>query len=211
MRCALFYSQSKSRKVADDARFQEAVVLVDKRSVMKKLGIIAAMVSSLFCSCGKNDEEKIYTTDELGVIVEWGRIGWDEIYNETDASVTLIVSAYAGEDTSIINPGSFIMLDVGGFMPRISIDESYSVTIRLSDGKEIVCSRGAEDSWSKHFFSNFEQRQESEIVSLVDGKKVRHDLIVRTYHIDNTLVELWRASNPVAMARLATAAITSEI
>ena len=96
-------------------------------------------------------------------------------------------------------------------MPCISIDESYSVTIKLSDGKEIVCSRGAEDSWSKHFFSNFEQRQESEIVSLVDGKKVRHDLIVRTYHIDNTLVELWRAGNPVAMARLATAAITSEI
>ena len=178
---------------------------------MNKLGIIAAMVTLLFCSCEKNDEEKIYTTDELGVLVEWGRIGWNEIYNETDASVTLIVSAYAGEDTSIIKPGSFIMLDVGGFMPCISIDESYSVTIKLSDGKEIVCSRGAEDSWSKHFFSNFEQRQESEIVSLVDGKKVRHDLIVRTYHIDNTLVELWRAGNPVAMARLATAAITSEI
>ncbi len=169
------------------------------------------MVSSLFCSCGKNDEERIYTTDELGVFVEWGRIGWNEIYNETDASVTLIVSAYAGDVTSTINPGEFVTLDVGGFMPGISIDESYSVTIKLSDGKEIVCSRSAEDSWSKHFFSNFEQRQESEIVSLNDGKKVRHDLAVRTYHIDNTLVELWRASNPVAMARLETAAITSEI
>ena len=160
---------------------------------MNKLGIIAAMVTLLFCSCEKNDEEKIYTTEELGVIVEWGRIGWNEVYNETGASITLIVSAYAGDVTSTINPGEFVTLDVGGFMPRISIDESYSVTIRLSDGKEIVCSRGAEDSWSKRFFNNFEQREEYEVVVLEDGRKVRHNLAVRTYHIDNTLVELWRA------------------
>ena len=151
------------------------------------------MGTLLFCSCGKNDEERIYTTEELGVIVDWGRCGWNEVYNETDAAVTLIVSAYAGDVTSTINPGEFVTLDVGAFRPSISIDESFSVTIRLSDGKEIVCSHGGEDSWSKHFFSNFEQRQEFEIVPLVDGKKVRHDLIVRTYHIDKTLVELWRA------------------
>ncbi|MBO7574353.1 MAG: hypothetical protein J6S99_00865 [Bacteroidales bacterium] len=49
-----------------------------------------------------------------------------------------------------------------------------------------------EDAWSKRFFEHFEKREEFEVVEMVEGKKVRHDLVVCTYHIDDTLIDLWR-------------------
>ena len=157
---------------------------------MKRLLLIAASVALVLCSC---EEEKIYTEDELNVIVEWIRGGWSEVYNETQGSVTLITSyPYYDDITSVINKGQCAVLDAGAAVRGKSIDECIKAIIKLDDGTEIMCTKVDENDWSKRFFQKYEQRQEYEVVEL-DGKKLRHDLIVRTYHIDNELIELWRS------------------
>lgn len=162
---------------------------------MKKLMILAAL-SAVVLSCGK--EEKVYTPEELGAIIEWGSSGWSEVYNDLEGTVTLITTylEYDGinttEKSSVIKPGEFVKLAIGAFVPGVSIGESLSASIKLSDGSEILCTRGADNAWSKRFYETFTERQEQEIVEM-DGKKVRHDLSVQTYHIDKTLVNLWQA------------------
>lgn len=162
---------------------------------MKKLMILAAL-SAVVLSCGK--EEKVYTPEELGAIIEWGSSGWSEVYNDLEGTVTLITTylEYDGinttEKSSVIKPGEFVKLAIGAFVPGVSIGESLSASIKLSDGSEILCTRGADNAWSKRFYETFTERQEQEIVEM-DGKKVRHDLSVLTYHIDRTLVNLWQA------------------
>ena len=162
---------------------------------MKKLMILAAL-SAVVLSCGK--EEKVYTPEELGAIIEWGSSGWSEVYNDLEGTVTLITTylEYDGinttEKSSVIKPGEFVKLAIGAFVPGVSIGESLSASIKLSDGSEILCTRGADNAWSQRFYETFTVRQEQEIVEM-DGKKVRHDLSVLTYHIDRTLVNLWQA------------------
>jgi len=162
---------------------------------MKKLMILAAL-SAVVLSCGK--EEKVYTPEELGAIIEWGSSGWSEVYNDLEGTVTLITTylEYDGinttEKSSVIKPGEFVKLAIGAFVPGVSIGESLSASIKLSDGSEILCTRGADNAWSKRFYETFTERQEQEIVEM-HGKKVRHDLSVLTYHIDRTLVNLWQA------------------
>ena len=166
---------------------------------MKKLVIPAALatLAAMACSCGK--EEKVYTEDELGVIVEWNSSGWSEVYNDLEETVTMVTTypdvqylEKTKEKTSVIKPGDFVKLETGAFMPGVSIEESISASIRLGDGTEILCTHGADDAWSKRFYGNYTQRQEQDIIDF-DGKKLRHDLTVRTYHIDRTLIELWQA------------------
>lgn len=181
------------------------IIIVRSKSItdsnMRKLVILAAMAAMMFCSCEQNlaEDEKVFTEEELGVEVEWGRSGWSEVNNEMDGSVTLVTTypdVYNSEKTtdltSVINPGDFIKLDMGAYVPGVSIDESLTASIILSDGSEILCTRGSKDAWSKRFFENYQQRSETEIVEL-DGKKLSHELIVRSFHIDKTLVELWLA------------------
>lgn len=157
---------------------------------MKRLAFIAACVASVLCSCEK---EKIYTEDELCVIVEWIRGGWSEVYNETQGSVTLITSYFYYDDiTSVIDKGECAVLDAGAAVPGKSIPECLKAVIKLDDGTEIICTKGDDKDWSKRFFQNYESRQEYEVVDF-HGKKLRHDLIIRTYHIDNELIELWRS------------------
>lgn len=164
---------------------------------MKKLMILAAL-SAVVLSCGK--EEKVYTPEELGAIIEWGSSGWSEVYNDLEATVTLTTTyldmhdgTKTTEKSSVIKPGEFVKLAIGAFVPGVSIGESLSASIKLSDGSEILCTRGADNAWSKRFYETFTERQEQEIVEMHDGKKVRHDLSVLTYHIDRTLVNLWQA------------------
>lgn len=172
---------------------------------MKRLFILTALTVAAFCSCERNlAEEMIYTAEELGVYVEWARSGWSEVFNGTDRTVTLVTTYpdihNTGEErelTSVIAPGEFIKLDSrGAFTPGVSIDESLTASIKWGDGTEILCTRDAENAWSRHFYGSFEEREEYEVVPLGDGRKVRHDLVVRTFHIDRTLVELWRAGQP---------------
>lgn len=157
-------------------------------------------VSLILCACQAEEitqDEGIYTPEELGMIVEWTRGGWSEVYNELDSQVTLVTTYYSDNQesqtvTSVIKPGSFVTLDAGAYLPGISIDECQTASIRISEDEEILCTRGALNPWTYSFFKNFEQRKEFEIVEL-DGKKVRHDMVVRTYHISNTLLKLWQA------------------
>ena len=168
--------------------------------LIKRLVILTA-IAAAFCSCERNPAgEVVYTAEELGVYVEWGRSGWSEVFNETGRTVTL-ETTYPDIDnagkkrelTSVIAPGEFIKLDHGAFMPGVSIDESLTASVKWDDGTVILCTRGADNAWSRHFYGSFEEREEYEIVPLADGRKVRHDLVVRTFHIDRTLVELWQA------------------
>lgn len=163
---------------------------------MKQLTIALFVAATALCACGKC--EKIYTPEELGWYLEWTRSGWSEVKNETDETVTLItaypylsVSFPERTVTSEIRPGDAARLDRGDFMPGVSIDECTTATIKLGDGSEIVCVRAGEDPWSKRFFENCEERYDYEIVEL-DKKKIKHGLTIRTFHIDNRLIELWK-------------------
>jgi hypothetical protein len=176
---------------------------------MKRFVIVAVLASMALGACGNLEEdEKIYTAGELGMIIEWNYSGWSEVMNETDETVTL-VTTYTDlnsdirptELTSVIKPGNAVQLKSGAFIPGVSIGECLTATIKLGDGTEIVCTRGYyesrydchyDDPWSERFFGNYEQRGDYE-VRICQGKKVRHDLTIRTYHIDKTLVNVWTA------------------
>ena len=91
------------------------------------------------------------------------------------------------------------MLKIGLFLRGESIQEALSTTIRLSDGTEFVCERDGTDPWSERFYSGNVQKRygyETSVVRYGDhaGKKLRHDIVIKTYHIDSTLVDLWRSS-----------------
>ena len=166
---------------------------------MRKRVLLAAWATMAFCSC--EPEEKIYTESELGAIIEWASLGWDEIYNNLEGTVTLITThpdmhsaEPAVEKTSLIPPGGFDKREIGCFFPAFSLSESLTATIRLADGTEIQCTHDADDAWSKRLYETFSQRHEEEIVDF-HGKKLRHPLTIVTYHIDDTLVELWRTGN----------------
>lgn len=163
-----------------------------KNNTMKRLGIALFAATMVLCAC-----EKIYTTDELGAIVEWSSSGWSIVQNDLSETVTLVTTyrpmASRSKDTitSILTPGDTVQLHMGAFVPGVSIDECITATIKLRNETDIVCTRGADDPCSKHFFQNFQQRSTFEVVEL-HGKNVRHDMVIRTYHIDQTLVDLWK-------------------
>lgn len=121
---------------------------------IKRLGLLVACAAMVFCSCGK--DERIYTEDELNMIVEWSRAGWTEVINKTDGAVTLITEypdyCHVKELTSVLQKGDTVKLDWGAQAPGVSILECTKVTVKLSDGSEIVCDWDAKNPWSKRFF-----------------------------------------------------------
>ncbi|MBQ6045693.1 MAG: hypothetical protein IJL42_09255 [Bacteroidales bacterium] len=165
---------------------------------MKKLVTLAVLAAMAFCSCTK-DNEKIYTLEEigkLGISIDLAYCGWSEVYNDTKETVTLITS-YPMPDrhepvTSVIKPGDFVKLMNGVMLYGKSIDECITASIILGDGTEILCSQKRDDNWSQYFFENFDQRVEPEITIAFD-KKVRIDHIVKTYHINDALIEIGKA------------------
>ncbi len=181
--------------------------------LMKRLVFWATMTALVLSGCEKetgtalvlsgceketgSDEDKIYTEDELGVIVEWGRCGWSEVKNETEATVKLTTSypfGYHEDVTSDIVAGEMVKLDIGAAVPGVSIEESIRAVINLADGTEIVCVQSSQMTpWAERFYTNFEKEETYEVIDL-DGKKLRHDLVVLTYHIDQTLIDLWKES-----------------
>ena len=168
-----------------------------KRFVL--LALLAAVSCSQIQSIIEEVEDKVYTESELGMHIDWLYSGWSEVYNDLEGTVTLVATypdeydlASTTDKTSVIEPGEFIKLNIGSYRNGESIGESRAVNIKLSDGSEIFCIPGADNAWSKQFYDGFEQRKEYEIVE-IDGKRLRHDLIVLTYHIDQKLVDLWRA------------------
>ena len=146
---------------------------------------------------GPSGCEKIYTEEELGVIVEWVRCGWSEVKNETEASVKLPTSyplGYHDDVTSVIKAGEMVKLDIGAAAPGVSINESLRTVIQLADGTEIVCVQAQQMTpWAERFYTNYEKEDTYEVIDL-DGKKLRHDMVILTYHIDQTLIDLWKES-----------------
>ena len=168
-----------------------------KIHTMKRWGIALLAATMVLCAC-----EKIYTPEELGMIVEWRSSGWSEVINETGETATLVTlypshgNAYS-ELTTVILPGDAARFERGAFLPLVSIEECASATIKLSNETEIVCTRGTDDPWSDHFYNNRQSRDTFEIVVMPDiperpETKVRHNLVISTYHIDQTLVDLWK-------------------
>ena len=162
---------------------------------MKRIAILAALAALLLSGCKK--EPAYYTEDELGVIIEWSRYGYSEVKNETNAPVTLVTSyrsGYPKDITSVIQPGEAIQLDIGAAVPGASIQESRQAIICLADGTEILCVHSTADHmtpWAKQFYTHYEQEQTYEIVDF-EGKKLRHNLVVMTYHIDQELIDIWK-------------------
>lgn len=165
---------------------------------MKRILLLTVIASLALIGCGdyvQTEEDKIYTEEELGVIVEWIRGGWSEVKNETGETVTLVTSypfGYHEDVTSEIPAGEAVKLDIGAAAPGTSIGESSYAVISLSNGDEIVCIQAETMTpWAERFYTNFEKEETYEVVDL-DGKKLRHDLVILTYHIDQTLIDLWK-------------------
>ena len=155
---------------------------------------VAAVILTAFCACGKDD--RLYTADELGVEVEWARAGWTEVINQTDGTVTLVTEypdfIHKKEITSVLQPGDTVKLDWGEVDPGVSILECTKATIRFGDGTTVVCEKNAKNPWSTRFFKIGEPRFEYEVdETIVKGKKIRHNLTVYSFYIDDELMELW--------------------
>ena len=58
-------------------------------SYMRKVLILAALS---VIACSKATEEKVYTEAELGVYIDWAYLGWSEVYNNLDGTVTLVTT-----------------------------------------------------------------------------------------------------------------------
>lgn len=100
---------------------------------MKTLGLAALCTAAILCSC----EERIFTVEELGMIIDWGYCGWSEVLNDTDGTVTLTTSySYADiqDIISVIKPGDYVELKIGAFAPGVSIQECRTAKVRLLDG-----------------------------------------------------------------------------
>ena len=163
---------------------------------MKRLSVIAVCLAFLFCGCEQIvPEERIYTEGELNMKVEWTRYGWDEVINETGVPVTLTaiyppMFSYHDSLTFVIPKADTLKLDIKAFKPMSSISECMAVTIELGSGETFVCNRLGNDAWSIRFW-NCQKRDTFEVVQIGD-KKVRHDMVAMTYHIDQELVDCWR-------------------
>ncbi|MBR5034191.1 MAG: hypothetical protein IKX71_02690 [Bacteroidales bacterium] len=167
-----------------------------KLSYVRFLLFLAAIA---VVACSKVPDDKIYTEQELGVVIDWLYLGWSEVYNNLDGTVTLVTTYpdYSDkkiEKTFVIEPGNFVKMEIGCFAPGTSISESLTATIKLSDGNEILCTNGADNTWSKRFYETFEQRNEDVILD-IDGKKLRRSMLYVTYHIDKSLVDIWQADH----------------
>ena len=162
---------------------------------MRRVVFLAALAA---VACSKAPDDKVYTEAELVVAIDWAYLGWSEVYNNLDETVTLVTtypdhSDKTIEKTFVIEPGDFVKMEIGCFAPGMSISESLTATIKLNDGTEILCTNGADNAWSKHFYETFEQRNEDAIVDF-NGKKLRHSWLYVTYHIDKSLVDIWQAN-----------------
>ena len=161
-------------------------------SYMRMVILLAALAA---VACTKDD--RVYAEKELDVVFDWAYLGWSEVYNDLNETLTLVAtypdhSDKIKEKTYVIEPGDFVKMEIGAFVPGSSIGESITAAIKLSDGTEILCTNGADDPWSKRFYETFEQRNEYEIMDF-KGKKFRHSWLYVTYHIDNSLVDIWLA------------------
>ena len=159
-------------------------------SYMRMVVLLAVLA---VVACSKDD--RIYDENELNAVIDWAYLGWSEVYNDLDKTVTLVTTYpdYSGrieEKTYVIEPGDFVKMEIGAFAPGTSIGESLTATIKLADGTEILCTKGADNPWSKLFYETFEQRNEYEIMNF-ERKKYRHSWLYVTYHIDKSFVDTW--------------------
>ena len=162
-----------------------------KMSSYLRIGFILAALATVACS----KDDRIYDEKELNAVFDWAYCGWSEVYNDLDETVTLVTTCpdYSNkiiERTYVIEPGDVAKMEIGAFVPGVSIGESITATIKLADGTEILCTNGADNPWSQRFYGTFEQRNEVEIKDF-EGKKFRHSWLYVTYHIDKSLVDIW--------------------
>lgn len=156
----------------------------------KLLCLLAIAFSLLSC---ENNDERIYNIDELPIEVDWAYSGWDYVKNETPESLVLITEYLSGQTLiHTVEANGVLQLTIGCAGPGNSIDETIKTTIRLKDGTEIICSPASKSSWSERFYyTNVDKTKDEEIVE-VNNNKVRRELINKTHHIDNLLIDLYR-------------------
>ena len=94
---------------------------------MRKVLILAALS---VIACSKATEEKVYTEAELGVYIDWAYLGWSEVYNNLDGTVTLVTtypdvhySEKTIEKAFVIEPGDLVKMEIGAFAPGTSISD----------------------------------------------------------------------------------------
>ena len=144
---------------------------------MKKLFLVIAAMSCV-CSCVSD--------------VDWDYAGWSEVVNETSQSVTFEATYHIGmgdtiTETENIKSGDTFKRYISKQGDFQSVHDAITVTIILADGQKIQCKNESSDSWSRRFYDNYENRNSAER----SGFR-RHEIIIETFHIDDTLIELWR-------------------
>ena len=156
---------------------------------MKKILILAASIF-LLAACYAD--------------IDWSYNGYAEIKNETSGTVTVTISP--AEDSPYIGLYSHMpsrpengVINAGEALTKYywnpdqeSIKgglEPLTVTITLAGGSKIICSPDSDASWSRRFYDNSETRK-----SALWSHFQRHEIVIETYHIDEELLELWRAS-----------------
>lgn len=180
-------------------------------------GYFQAACMAFFCfSCTPaiNEEvvdDHVYTVSELynefGIVLEWRWIGRCEVYNETSGPVMMTITypywAQREPLTVVMNSGEYTSLKIGSLY---TVGEDLSACAKTAfifeNGTEIVITpdmgEGWPNAWSEYFLTNINVQDDYEIIEQnIDGvtRKIRHDLVVVTYHINETLVNLWRSAH----------------
>lgn len=137
------------------------------------------------------------------VSIEWDYIGWSEVINETSNQVVL-TTVYPREpnsghifDVERAIPSGETSIYYQWFDGRVpeSIDNSYSASVKLQDGTEIVCISQSDDPWSRYFYDNYESRKKVERGFTYALEHYKREIYIKTYHIDDKLISLWRQAH----------------
>ncbi len=155
--------------------------------------IILVFISLLSC---QSNLTKVVNIDEASI--EWPRKGISNVKNETSHDITLITSFPNQTTKSIqtnIRAGEVAQFDIGDSSPGLSIDECSTAVIKFPNGNVVFCDKKGIDPWSRYFFDTFNEREEYELVD-INGKLINHKLIIKSYHIDEKLLSMWREAHP---------------
>lgn len=127
------------------------------------------------------------------VLVEWAYNGWDDVYNDLD-EVVAFATCDDENDAPLfhyIEPGEYLRLNAGCFVPGESIREHDYVFILVSN--YVFTDRlyaNGDEPWNKHFFTNYTEEKITEQVN-VAGFTLDHTYYTRKYHIDRELLDLY--------------------
>lgn len=154
------------------------------------------LLSVLLLSCSSSSDERVYTAEELWLLVEWNYSGFDYIENKTSNNVTMTLDypiGYPESKTFEIPPHSTISLKKKCYLKGESIYESISISFVIQNHESTISfSRTDESPWAQYFLvTNKKSDNDAFEIVEINGQKVKHTLINDYYFIDQAFIDIF--------------------